>query len=704
MHMPAFGWRAGEGEAPVKGPGGGRRASWSPLAAVIAISVATGSLPQAEVRPSAVAIQPLVDPAPAGGAGERPIDPLQDGAPLVARLVLSLTSGITVRWRPVDPGGPGVLSLLPPSVEPAVPEPKGPDPHDPRSSSVAVEGGRRMLESLPRTWRRRSLKRYRALGLATLSSKDAGLLVEALAARAAGDPERFSSLIEQVDPAPELPILTYLRGISRLEAGSIEEAAAALDPERHELGGLPGPLVKVARALVAAAAGKRRRALSLAESAAEGLPSLAEAWALRARLSRSWCDLYDHGRIVGSLDSALASEPCCVSCALDLSQMLALTDRAATAPGRIRADAGCSGGPLDSARDRALALAWASSGAIDEALEAAARAEARDTGALRHGLAPAYLLAQEPARLEQAYDSESDLTLSPEAALEHHFNAGLGALWRGRPSEAARQFERAEEQASRLSGEEADLDPWVQWARTMRVRAYLTAGRIDEARRAADEARAAGRGRLNGLLVFTTALADLAAGDTDAALIWTRRLTPANLKFWRYLLSAEMALAAGKIASAQSALSLAAQGIGAETTVCPGVSVEPYMLHAQARTLLALGRPEEAEHLLMRLIGLGSRGLLAPEILVPSWELVAEARQAQGEQAGAGDAFRELLKRWGAGEKAPATDRARRGLERLESARQTSPPGAGPDPAGSGGAGAGLIYNERASEPAIPNP
>jgi len=671
---------------------------------VLAISVATGGVPQAEVRPSAVAIQPLVDPAPAGGAGGRAIDPLQDGAPLVARLVLSLTSGITVRWRPVDPGGPGVISLLPPAVEPALPAGTKPDPDDPRSASPAVEGGRQMLESLPRSWRRRALKRYRSLGLATLSAKDAGLLVEALAARAAGDPERFSALMEQVETAPALPILTYLRGVSRLEAGSIEEGAAALDPEQHELEGLPGPLVNVARALVAAAAGERKRALSLAESAAEGLPSLAEAWALQARLSRSWCDLYDQGRIVRSLDSALAAEPCCVTCALDLAQMLALTDRAATAPGRIRADAGCAGGPLDSARDRALALSLASSGALDKALDAAARAEARDTSALRHGLAPAYLLAQEPARLEEAYDSESDLTLSPEEALEHHLYAGLGALWRGRPSAAARQFERAEEQASKISGAEADLDAWVQWARTMRVRAYLTAGRIDEARTAADEARAAGRGRVNGLLVYTAALADLAAGDTDAALIWTRRLTPANLKFWRYLLSADISLAAGKIASAQAALSLAAQGIGAQTTVCPGVSVEPYMLHAQARTLLALGRPEAAEHLLMRVIDLGSRGLLAPEILVPSWELVAEARQAQGDRTGAGEALRELLKLWGDGEEAPVTDRARRGLERLESARQTSLPGAGPYPAGRGGAGAALIYNERASEPAITNP
>jgi hypothetical protein len=209
---------------------------------------------------------------------------------------------------------------------------------------------------------------------------------------------------------------------------------------------------------------------------------------------------------------------------------------------------------------------------------------------------------------------------------------------------------------------------------------------------------------MNGLLVYTTALADLAAGDGDAALTWIRRLTPAELKFWRYMLSAELALREGKFSGAQGSLSLSVQGIGSQTTVCPGISVEPYLLELQARTLIGLGRHEAAEHLLMRLIGLGPKGLLAPEILIPAWEHVAEARRGRGDAEGAAAAYRELLRRWGEGEDVPVTQRARQGLQDLETPRQAGLPGPRSRPARAGGGGAALIYNDRASEPALIHP
>ncbi|HXI02454.1 MAG TPA: hypothetical protein VNI57_04690, partial [Candidatus Saccharimonadales bacterium] len=301
-------------------------------------------------------------------------------------------------------------------------------------------------------------------------------------------------------------------------------------------------------------------------------------------------------------------------------------------------------------------------GAGDEAREAAARAESKDVSALRDGLAPAFLLTGDEAHLDDEFNPEADLVLGPEKSVEHHIYAGLAALWSGRPSRAAEEMERAEEKLMTLDGSEADLSSWVQWVRIMRIRAYLAAGRIPEARSAADAARTAGKGRINGLLVYSAGLADLAAGDKQMAVLMTNRLTAAGLKFWRYLLSAQSALAAGDVGGAESALSLASQGIDIQTTVCPGISVEPYVLSAQARTLLALGRAPAAEHLLMRVIGLGGRGIFAPDILVPAWELVAEAREAQGNRAGAEEAWREILTRWGKGEETPLLQRARAAL------------------------------------------
>ena len=90
------------------------------------------------------------------------------------------------------------------------------------------------------------------------------------------------------------------------------------------------------------------------------------------------------------------------------------------------------------------------------------------------------------------------------------------------------------------------------------------------------------------------------------------------------------------------------------------------MLHAQAKTLLALDRPETAEPLLLRLINMGSRGLFAPDILVPSWVLVGQSREALGDLDGAREAYQNVLTRWGNGEGTPATSRARAALDRLK--------------------------------------
>jgi hypothetical protein len=602
----------------------------------------------------------MVDPAPRlkPDGGEAGVDPLRDGGPLVAHLVLSVTNGMEVSWRPVDPGGPAVLSLL--SSGPA-PAPEGQQ----ETVSPSVAAARRMLQSLPRRWRKASTKRLAALQLDPLDGETAALLVSALRARAAGDPAEAAALLEEASSDEGPPVISYLLGACRFEAGDLPGAAAAMGSLGERAKELPRPLASMARAIREAEAGDRASALSLVDSVIKALPSLPEARQLRVQLSRTWCDMYDQQQIIDDLDEAFRAQPCCVGCTLQMAEILSFSGRPATAPVRIRAEAACAGGPLDSARDRALALAYGASGAADDALRAAARAETRDVSALRHGLAPAFILTGDTKHLDEVYNTEADLQLSPSVSVEHHLYAGLNALWRGRPSASAAQFERAEEHLLAGATEDSDLLSWLQWIRTLRIRAYLLADRIQEAKLAADESREAGRGRVNGLLIYTAGLADLAADDRVGALIMTRRLTHAGQKVWRYLLSAEMALARGDAGSAQSALSLASQGINLQTIICPGISVEPYMLHAQARTLLALDRPRAAERLLSRLTHLGSRGLFAPDILVPARETLARVRERLDDPAGAAEVYGEILDLWGEGEETPVLQRAKQALGRL---------------------------------------
>lgn len=644
----------------------GARGAAAAAAAFCLLVAGTGAR-RGEVRPTSIAIQPLVDPAPVrrGETDGFRTHPLEDGAPLVAHLVLSVTPGMDVRWRPVDPGGAVVLSLTPPKdVPPASQEP--PDPDDPRSPHAAVRAARAMLESLPRTWRKRSMKRMKTLGIQEIPEFRAGLMVDALAQRAAGDPVGAAALLERAIWKGGPPVLDYLLAASRLEAGDMEGAASAVAAAGDLLGTLPGPMISIGGAILDAAEGRRHRALGRLTSVVEGQPALEEAFLLRALLSRQWCDLYDHSQIVADLEDALRSSPCCPQCALNLAEMIVFTGRPATAPIVIRPEAGCRNDALDFARERALALSFAAEGSMEEAMEAASRAQARDVSALRRGLAPAFMLAGDFAHLEEAYDPEADLLLEGAELVEHHLYSGLNAFWRGRPSRAAELFERAEERQVHLMGVDADQTGLLQWIRTLQVRAYLAAGRVQEARRAADRAREPGRGNLNGLLIYSTAATDLAAGDKEAAVVMTRRLTLAGLKFWRYLLDAEIALQEGNSAGAQSALSLASQGIDVQTTICPGILVEPYMLQAQGRALLALGRPGPAASVLQRVVTAGSRGLLAPDIVVPTWGILARAREEQGDAAGAAAAWSQIVGFWGNGETIPLVAEARRALDRLQ--------------------------------------
>jgi tetratricopeptide (TPR) repeat protein len=548
----------------------------------------------------------------------------------------------------------------------------------------AAAAARGALGRLPRAWRRPALSRLKSLGLESFGAGEGAAILDALAARAAGDPGSAASRLRTAaPPGGGAPLARYLLAASLLEADDLPAAASVLEEAGASLRRLPGPLAATARAIREAAAGRPEEAASALDRALRRAPSLAEARWLRARLSRAVCPLYDRERIEADLLAALRANPCCAACALDHAETAAFTGRPDQAARLLGRDAGCSPGGLDAARDRALALALAAAGRTEEALEAAARCEARDVGALRAGLAPTFLLAGDHAHLAEAYDSEGDARLPPRISAEQHLHMGLGLLWTGRPSEAAAQLARAEEHLRPPEGSGGSPPSWLLLVRALRIRAYLTAGRFEEAARAAEEFRAEGGGILEGRLGHAAALAELAFRGPDRVLERRGRLTTTPQKFWRYLALAEAALARGRPEEALAHVRLALLSVNTQVTVCPGISTEPELLALQAKALLAAGRHVEAARAAERLAALGARALFAPDIVVGGLILLGRAREGQGDAAGARRAYEEVVARWGDGEGVPAVEEARRRMQNPAGL----PASAGPTPAAFSGAG-----------------
>jgi tetratricopeptide (TPR) repeat protein len=427
---------------------------------------------------------------------------------------------------------------------------------------------------------------------------------------------------------------------------------------------LPSPLRGMARAAAAAARDATAAAIASLDGVIGEVPSLSEARAFRARLLLGDCSSYDLDVVRSDVRAALLSNPCCASCDLTVAETEAFAGRPLDGVDLLSAR-GCASTALDSARERALSLLLAASGNRKDAMEAAARAEAKDVSALRRGLAPAFMLVGDNAHLEEAYDSESDLRVAPNVSIEQHLYAGLNALWTGRPSAAAFQFERALEHVRAHSPGEPATSSMSPILTTLRIRSYLAAGRLDEAKRAAAEAAELARDRAQGLLEYTIALTAIAGGEDLKALTMIRASGRPSEKIWSYLTQAQVSLGAGRAKDALESVNLALAGIGSQVAVCPGLSTEPYLLEPQARTLLAEGRPAESLRVLDRLFALGSRGLFAPDVIAPAWLVAGQAREAMGDVSGARKAYTALLDLWGKGEETPATLKAKERLAAL---------------------------------------
>jgi len=601
---------------------------------------------QERVRYTTVAIEP--------GLSEK-IDPghtLAADSAALADLVLSLATGLDVRWRPSEKGGREVFRLTAPPTRPSLGRAAG-----------ALEATRRLLAALPRGWRRGALRRLGRLGLDAIDSESGEAFFESLGARLAGDPVRAAEILEAKAAGSLPPILAYFSGAARIEADDLKRAV--LDFKLIDEGkDLPSPLPAIVRAARAAAAGDTGSALSILDGVAEDAPSLVEARILRVSLRLADCAAYDLEGIKRDVAAALDASPCCAACALTLAETEAFAGNPSEALPRLFVT-GCAAGALDAARVRALSLLEAAAGKATEAMDASARAEASDVNALRRGLAPAFILAGDHAHLTDAYDPEGDIHLPVTVAVEQHLYAGLNALWTGRPSAAAGQFERGLERERSMSGPGGEPSPSSQLLMMLRIRAYLAAGRVEEAKMAASEASDVVKGRAHGLLEYTMARATIAGGNLDLAV--SRMSAPGRpeAKLWNYLAHTDVSLSSGRAKEAYDSSRTTLAAVGTQVTVCPGISTEPYLLEPQARSLLALGRPRDASRVLDRILALGSRGLFAPDIIVPAWLLAGQAREAAGDAAGARDAYRALIERWGSGEDLPAVREARERLSAL---------------------------------------
>jgi tetratricopeptide (TPR) repeat protein len=579
-------------------------------------------------------------------------------AALLAHAILAATPGLEIEWRQ-EVEARDLYQLIP--VEGSL-ESGG-------RAERALADARAALERIPRKrWRKRSLRRIGFLGLDALDEEQGILLLDALGARRAGDPETAAILLRDIQGAESPPILIYQLGASRIEAGDLLGAAETFELLREAPISFPLAMRQMAGASRAFGEGRTASALRQASRASKDVPYLPEPHLFRALVSREACRAYRPDRILEDIAGAFRAHRCCASCALLLSELHSFTGQPWLAADPLKPGGGCEEGALDSARDRARALYLAAAGALPEALAAAASAESRDAGPLRAGMAPVFLLVGDNEHLREAYESEGDPGPDARVSMEKHLYAGLNALWTGRPSEAATQFERGGERALETLPEDLAPRGSVQLLKSLRIRALMTAGRIEEAVREADEARAASGGDLHGLYIYSAAQSDLAWGRHDEALREMRRLVTAADKFWRYLVSVEAAIMKGNLRHAKAFMRNALMGIDTQINICPGIPTEPYLLQAQARYLLAVDRPDAAERILTHLLSLGPRGLFAPDVVVPAWELLGRTREILGDPDGAAAAYHQLLERWGEGEDLPVLERVRERILALEGA------------------------------------
>ncbi len=620
-------------------------------AAILALLLgATSCAGTGRVRAKGIAVHPTstADPAEAG-------TPSEDGA-LLTHLVLSVTPWIDVRLQPRGAVDPDLLHVV---ISPSGARGKG-------RALRALQTTRHALQAIPKKrWRKRSLKRLALLDLDSLGERRLGLLLDALKARSVGSPARAAALLQEAVDAGPAPLLQYLLAAALLETGDLGAAADALGKLGEASRELPPPMRHLSKAVLAASEGEAAKALRFVHRALRKSRALSEAYWLRARIAREACDLYRHEQILADLDRLLLYQPCCAACTMDRAEMEAFTGQPWQAEAVLSGAEGCVEEALDSVRDRAMALALAAAGSFGRALDAAARAEARGPGSLRAGLGPAFLLSGDHARLAEASGTGFDPGLPRNASLQQHLYGGLNHLWQGRPSAAAEQFERGEGYARELLPEGWAPRGTVQLLVALRIRALLTAGRHEEAVRLAEKAEALGDEGVIGFVIYTGAMAKIAAGSVRDAQREVRRLITADEKPWLYLIDFEARLGKGRLRRARVAMSNALLGIDTEINFCPGIPMEPYVLHAQARLLLAEGRPEAAERILRHMVSLGARGIFAPDLLVPAWELIAEAREAQGDRAGALEAYREILARWSEGERIPLLARTEERIRAL---------------------------------------
>lgn len=604
---------------------------------------ATSCVSPARVRAKGIAVHPTSTADPAEES-----TPSEDGA-LLTHLVLTVTPRIDVRLQPRDTGDPDLLHIL------ITPSGTGEESRALR----AIQTTAHALQAIPKKrWRKRSVKRLASLDLESLGERRMSLLLDALKARTVGSPARAAALLREAVEAGPAPLLQYLLGVALLETGDLDAAADALGKLGAGYRELPPPMRRFSKAVLAASDGEAARALRFVRGSLRKGRGLAEAYWLRGRISREACDLYRHERILADLDRLLLYQPCCAACTMDRAELEAFTGEPWQAEAVLSGAEGCVEEALDSVRDRAMALTLAAAGSFRGALDAAARAEARDAGSLRAGLGPAFLLSGDHAHLVEAYDTDSDPRLPEHALLQQHLYSGLNHLWQGRPSAAAEQFERAEEFAREIIPDGWTPRGTVQLLLALRIRALLTAARVEEAVHLADEASALGHEGVIGFVIYTGGMAKIAAGEVHDAQREVRRLITADEKPWLYLIDFEARLGKGRLRRARVAMSNALLGVDTQINFCPGIPMEPYVLHAQARLLMAQGRPDAAERILRHMVSLGARGIFAPDLLVPAWELIAEAREAQGDPAGALEAYREILARWGEGERTPLLARA----------------------------------------------
>lgn len=292
-------------------------------------------------------------------------------------------------------------------------------------------------------------------------------------------------------------------------------------------------------------------------------------------------------------------------------------------------------------------------GEYGDAMEAADEIARRGEDLFALGLAPAFILTGHYEQIASMYDPEMERTNTSQANVLTHLHAGINDVWLGRFARAVTHFDRG-----------AEYVP-AAWEKSSRARFFLLLGRTQSLVGRTREANAAFEAAEMAagpqpVLEYALGLNLLAAGSREDAERVVHRLgqesrpsQPGWTEPWRFLMTGEIALAAGDASRAVDSFREAWRLEEPLALDCIVGHTDAYFLDSLGRGFLALKQPADSLQAFDRIRSLGMKGIHQPEIAVRAQYYSGRALEALGRRSEALARYRQFVKLWGGAETPP---------------------------------------------------